>query len=372
MTVKNQILGRKPTDESRVTSALNDFAVARARPTLLFFLPREGAIGMPNVVDVSREIADRQFERLDFVIHSQGGDVHAAYQLIRLLRGRARDLTACVPVFARSAATLLCVGADSILLDELASLGPLDAQVYEGSKDGRPNYVSALNPFKALERLRDFSLETLQSAAEMLFDAGIENADEVLKYGMEFVRVTTASLFDKIPSEKLGEYSQALAIGEEYGRRLFRMSAALTEEESQRVLRRLVHEYPSHEYVIDCRELQNLGLPASLFDANMGAAASGLVDAIRRLDEQSEESMIRLVSPAVPEPAGKDGEPERVSETMVGTVKDFGRETTIDEIPVPDEGATRHLGGEELPPRRAGGLQSPRPTNPWRRRRQQQ
>lgn len=226
---------REPTgspngSNGAVLDAAFRFATTRGRPAAFYFLGENEPIGSRTVRALGRSIGDRTFDELDVVVQSSGGDIHAAYQLISFLRHRTRTLHACVPLFARSAATLLCVGADTICLDEMAAVGPLDAQIYQGSTDGgRPDYKSALNQFKSLERLRGFSLESLRAASEVLWDRGVRRTDEMLKYGMEFVRATSEPLFGKIESHKLGDYGQALAIGEEYGRRLLRRLPGLSD-----------------------------------------------------------------------------------------------------------------------------------------------
>lgn len=255
------------------------FASTRGRPAAFFFLAENEPIGTRTVRALGKSIGDRTFDELDLVIQSSGGDIHAAYQLISFLRQRAGKLHACVPLFARSAATLLCVGADTIALDEMAAVGPLDAQIYQGITDGgRPDYKSALNQFKSLERLRGFSLESLRAASEVLWDREVRRTEDILKYGMEFVRVTSEPLLGKIESHKLGDYGQALAIGEEYGRRLLRRLPGLSDARREEVVRRLVHGYPSHEYVIDCQELAELGFTARLFEDKESVAARELAN----------------------------------------------------------------------------------------------
>jgi hypothetical protein len=321
------------------------FARARKRSAVVYFLEPDEPIGTPNVREVA-ETLDGDLEELDVVIDSIGGDIHAAYQLISLLRLRAKRVYACVPRYARSAATLICVGADQIYLDDLAALGPLDAQLWEGTVEGGNKYNSALNPFKGLERLRDFSLETLQSAADVLYESGVHRTDEVLKHAMEFVRVTTASLFDKIQSHRLGEYSQALAIGEEYGRRLLaRTLPDLSAEGRETILKRLVHEYPSHEFVIDCQELRELGLQAELFTDEERSAA-------RRLATYSGQRCIGLVKFDGDGDGGSaNGDGAAARATFVTGTNANGR---------PQPAGHRHVMS-------GVGYDKP-PPNPWRRR----
>lgn len=354
MASRRETVGRKPIDDPDFVEAAQAFANARRRPALIYFLPDE-AIGTSNVLEVRDRLGDRRFEELDFVIHSTGGDIHAAYQLVTFLRDRANRLIACVPLYARSAATLLGLGAHLIVLDELASLGPLDAQAFDreaSSKEGTALYVSALTPFKTLERLRDLSLDTLEAAAEMLYDHHVQRTDDVLKYGMEFVSVTMGPLFEKQRSEKLGEFNQMLAVGEQYGQRLLRDTLRVSEEERRRIVRRLVHEYPSHEYIIDYRELLEIGFSVKLFeDAERSAA--------RELARYAGKRLISLVEPAstpVEEAVGAKREVEVESVAP--------RTETIDTGPVPAGGGleSRHLRQE------SGSQAGLDRTNPWRRR----
>jgi ATP-dependent protease ClpP protease subunit len=256
------------TDETypAILRAAQDFATARGHSVVVYILAKDEAIGTKNVREVAECVRERKFDELDLVIHSTGGDIHAAFQLISFLKHRAKRLYACIPQFARSAATLLCIGADEIILDDFAALGPLDAQVFAGSSDGgRPDYQSALNQFKSLERLRAFSLETMRFAAEALYDRKIRHTPDLMKYAMDFVAITARPLFEKIEAHKLGDYSQALAIGEEYGRRVLKRVSSLDSSAIDTIVQQLVHSYPSHEYVIDCDELQKLRLPATRF-----------------------------------------------------------------------------------------------------------
>ncbi len=271
--------------------AARRFASLRNRSAAIYFLPRDEPLGTPNTEMLVNLVGDRTFDELDLVIRSSGGDIHAAYQLVCFLKSRAKRLNTCVPHYARSAATLLCVGADSIVLDELAALGPLDTQVYVGFTDsGRRDYVSALNPFKNLERLRDFSLETLRVAAEILHEKKVGPTADVLKYALKFVTATSTPLFGKVEAHKLGDYSQTLAIGEEYGHRLLQRFHTMDPGTIESIIHQLVHGYPAHEYVIDCHELQELGFEADVFAGEERVAARAL-----RGDEST--GLIMLVDP---------------------------------------------------------------------------
>ncbi len=295
-------------DASQIDAA-RSFASARKRPVLSYFLPPHEPIDTANVREVAHHIGDRHFDELDFMLNSRGGDIHSAYQLVTFLRRRATKLNACVPRYAQGAATLLCLGSDTIILDDLAAIGPLDAQIRSPKKsDSLESYQSALNYFKSLERLRDFSLETvLRGSAEILRDADMQKGtDESLRQAMEFVRVAASPLIEKVETERLGDYGEALAISEAYANRVL-ARRAVPEEQRRAIITRLVHGYPSHEYVIDRQELQELGLVAELFEGEDGPAARALAD-------HETMRMIALIDPDTPSVEGYEVVSDRPGE----------------------------------------------------------
>ncbi len=285
-----------PVEEKQVpdvAKAACRFAAARGRPAAVFMLGEGSAAeGTPDT-PITRRIVnqlsaalddDFLFDDLDLVIQSSGGDIHAAYQMMSLLRGQMTgngELVACVPRKAQSSATLLCLGCDRIALDVLGALGPLDAQIRVGLTDvGTPDYASALHLLKGLSRLQEFSLDTLNRAAAMLYDKGVRRNDDILKYGTEFSRGITAPLFERIESHKIGYWEQMLKTGESYGRRLLKAGRLIEDvpdvdrdEHIDKVIGQLVNDYPSHEYVIDVDELSKLSLKAGLLDGRERTAA---------------------------------------------------------------------------------------------------
>ncbi len=242
---------------------LRDFATLRGRPAI--FVVLHEPIQPAHLLLLRREVGDRRFDELDFVIHSGGGDINTAYQMVQLIRQHTKRMNACVPLYAKSAATLWCLAANQIVMDESAELGPLDAQVLEERRGGKTEYVSALNPFNTLERLQRFSLETLNVAVGTIERRSGLDLNESLQHAIRFVEATTGPLLSKLDPEKLGKYSRALAVGTEYGARLLRRFSETDEVTKTRILNRLVHGYPSHRYIIDYPELVEMGMHVALF-----------------------------------------------------------------------------------------------------------
>ena len=65
---------------------------------------------------------------LHILLSSPGGDGETAIRLVRSAQSRCRELTVIIPDQAKSAATLLALGADHLLMGPTSDLGPVDPQ----------------------------------------------------------------------------------------------------------------------------------------------------------------------------------------------------------------------------------------------------
>jgi ClpP class serine protease len=68
---------------------------------------------------------------IDLIIHTPGGLVLAAGQIAHALRRHRAKVTVCVPHYAMSGGTLICLAANEIVMDANAVLGPVDPQLGE-------------------------------------------------------------------------------------------------------------------------------------------------------------------------------------------------------------------------------------------------
>ncbi len=66
---------------------------------------------------------------LDILLHSAGGYPEATESIVQQLRAKYSDIRFIVPSFAKSAATMLSMSGNEILMDRDAELGPIDPQM---------------------------------------------------------------------------------------------------------------------------------------------------------------------------------------------------------------------------------------------------
>lgn len=73
---------------------------------------------------------------LDLILQSPGGTAEAAEAIVRYLRGRFPGLRVIVPVAAMSAASMMAMSADEIIMGSHSQLGPIDPQITIATPEG--------------------------------------------------------------------------------------------------------------------------------------------------------------------------------------------------------------------------------------------
>ncbi|WP_413631329.1 SDH family Clp fold serine proteinase [Microbacterium sp. SSM24] len=69
---------------------------------------------------------------LHLLLSTPGGDGEVAVRLVRAMKARCTELTIIVPDMAKSAGTIMCLGADRIIMAAGSDLGPIDPQMQIG------------------------------------------------------------------------------------------------------------------------------------------------------------------------------------------------------------------------------------------------
>jgi Serine dehydrogenase proteinase len=89
----------------------------------------DASVGPSDVhalMEVCHEVEER---KLDLVLHSPGGSGQAAEQMLNYLRTQFDEIRAFVPLQAKSAATMIALGCDEIVMGRHSELGPIDPQL---------------------------------------------------------------------------------------------------------------------------------------------------------------------------------------------------------------------------------------------------
>src|SRR5713226_5855675 len=69
---------------------------------------------------------------IDLLLHTRGGDVDAAEKMMTLVQATvgAGQFRVIIPDFAKSAGTLMVLGADTLIMSDSSELGTIDTQIW--------------------------------------------------------------------------------------------------------------------------------------------------------------------------------------------------------------------------------------------------
>jgi membrane-bound ClpP family serine protease len=183
----------------------------------------EESIGQFELDNMARALLKPSIGEKDvlLLLLSPGGSIEPAYQISKLCKQAGKRFVVCIPRQAKSAATLIALGADEIHMGYLGQLGPIDPQV-----QGLP----ALGVSQALETLATL-VERHPASAEMF----------------------AAYLKDAVKVEQIGYYDRICESAMQYAERLLSNKSQLPKS-AKEIAHELVHEYKDHGFVIDIEE----------------------------------------------------------------------------------------------------------------------
>lgn len=164
------------------------------RPLIVYAAnTRRGGFNVPNAIDdsditgFSDLIEDINNKKIDIFLHSPGGSAESTERIVNLLRSNFSHIRFLIPNTAYSAATMLVLCGDEILIDERSTLGPIDPQIMINTRQGVTSIPvqDILDGFTRIRKILKDDPESLGAYLPMLekYDLHIfetcENAKEL-------------------------------------------------------------------------------------------------------------------------------------------------------------------------------------------------
>lgn len=116
-------------------------------------------------------LPERPVPQIDLLLVSNGGESTVPWRLIPLLREFGTKISVLVPFRAYSAATLIALGADEIVMHPFAEMGPID-----------PTVTNAFNPTDPRGNPVGISVEDVKAYVNFIkTTAGINHEEELIK-----------------------------------------------------------------------------------------------------------------------------------------------------------------------------------------------
>jgi len=94
------------------------------------------SVGQVDVQGFMEAVSNVKEKNLDLILHSPGGSAEAAESVMEYLRDRFDHIRAIVPHAAMSAATMMALACDEIVMGSHSQLGPIDPQFTVATPDG--------------------------------------------------------------------------------------------------------------------------------------------------------------------------------------------------------------------------------------------
>lgn len=93
------------------------------------------AVSMEDMNGVMTTLHGMDYSKgLTLILHSPGGDIGAPDSLMSYLHTKFADIEVIVPTYAMSAATMMALGSQKIIMGRQSQLGPIDAQLNVGGR----------------------------------------------------------------------------------------------------------------------------------------------------------------------------------------------------------------------------------------------
>ncbi len=184
-------------------------------------------------------------ETISLVLYTRGGETLSAWSIANLLRTFCDRLEVIIPAKCHSAGTLLCLGADSIVMTKQATLGPID-----------PSVNTPLNP--------PLTAPGGQPAGTV--PLSVEDVNAFLEHAKESLNGEPLNqIFDRLATSVhplvLGRAYRARAQIRMLGERLLK-NHMTDAQKITKILDFLCSESGGHDYTINRREARrDLGLP---------------------------------------------------------------------------------------------------------------
>lgn len=178
---------------------------------------------------------------LDILLYSGGGQINPARRLVILLHEYVDYFNVLIPHLAKSAATLLCLAAKTIIMGTMGEFSPIDPHFAPiGTVPSGANVQMSAEDILAF---RDMAREWFEISRE-------EDKLQILALLAQKVFPTTLASFfrsDKLVREIAAEL-------------LLYQNSSMPETDRQAVVDRLVSGYHAHDYVITRSDSKKLGL----------------------------------------------------------------------------------------------------------------
>lgn len=240
---------------------------------------RKGPINARIAMDIIPVISNQlrkigKTGNIDLFLYSTGGDTMVPWRLVSIIREYCDKFSILIPYKAHSAATMIALGADEILMSDLSELSPID-----------PSTANVFNPSdpKNPQNKIPISVEDVMAYFDLAKNKfGIKNDEDLTRIFNKFVESNP-----QIHPLALGNINRTHNLIRILAKRLLKSHKnPMKEEEIDKIVNYFTEKLYSHQYLIGRKEArEDLGIKTIQF------ADKNLADLMTELYEEYKKEM---------------------------------------------------------------------------------
>lgn len=262
----------KPAEPTEKVSTTPEMAFEELKTTtdvLLMLYPKSRTGNFYESIDASDELTlyEKISERREFkeslliLLDTGGGNVYSAVKMMDTLRTKYKHITIAVPQEAKSSGTMMCCGADNLIMTSISELGPLDKPMIHPNDEN--SFISALDIVKSIDSMLEKALEDeTEYAFKIRKSAGI-STQKAFEIASDSVSKLVSPMLCREDVKIYNQAKRLLEIANTYASELlnkhmfsYLKSDSLRSKVIKMVVRRLIWLYPDHGFAIRRDELE--------------------------------------------------------------------------------------------------------------------
>lgn len=217
--------------------------------------PVNARVAMDIIPVISSQLrAIGKTQNIDFFLYSSGGDTMVPWRLVSMIREYCEKFSVLVPYKAHSAATMIALGADEVVMSDLSELSPIDPST--------ANVFNPTDPQNPQNKI-PISVEDVMAYVDLVKNKfGIKNDEDLTKAFLKF-----AESNPQIHPLALGNVNRIHNLIRILARRLLKShTSPMREEEINKIVDDFTEKLYSHQYFIGRKEAkEDLGLKSVVF-----------------------------------------------------------------------------------------------------------
>jgi hypothetical protein len=261
-------------DKSKVIKQIE--ALRKSKVITYLTSDRQGPVNAKIALDVIPVISQqlREIEKtknIDLFLYSSGGDTMVPWRMVSMIREYCEKFSIIIPYKAHSAATMIALGADEIVMSDLSELSPIDPST--------ANVFNPIDPQNPQARI-PISVEDVMAYMELVKKFGIKNDAELAAIFNKFVESNP-----QIHPLALGNVNRIHTLVRNLAERLLKShKTPMKEEEIHKLVDYFTEKLYSHQYFIGRKEAkEDLGLKTVKFsDETLSQAMTDLYEEYKK------------------------------------------------------------------------------------------